>query len=356
MTYGVIRRYISVLTPWLFRRVILDEAQLIKNENSKLTQAVKRLQAAHRLALTGTPIENHFDDLFSIFDFINPGLLRRSDFQICEDEKMRLQLKKIRPLILRRRKKDVLKNLPEKREETLSLPLAPEQARIYSQIQSYYVEQLQGTNSEEEFNEHRLFFLEGLLRLRQVCCHPRILYKPDDMPGSLDSCKMQYFLPDLKKNLRASTSKILVFSQFVTFLKIIRRELEDENVPFAYLDGQVQDRQEIIDEFQTRSSVRVFRLGLRVGGLGLNLTAANLCYLMDPWWNPAVESQATDRMHRIGQTKEVRVVRLITRGTVEEKMMELQRLKSSYAEFVSDTEADFLKNLTREDFADLMRM
>ncbi|PWU19801.1 MAG: hypothetical protein C5B49_05140 [Bdellovibrio sp.] len=371
-TYGVVRRHISNFARLAFHRVILDEAQLIKNENSKLSRSVKALQASHRVALTGTPIENHFNDLLSIFTFLNPGLLRWNDFALASpppegqnfseqnfsqwsEDRFKAQFKKLKPLILRRKKKNVIQNLPEKFEETLRIQLAPEQEQIYNQIKSYYADQLQNIRSEEEFNEHRLFFLEGLLRLRQVCCHPQMIYKPEDTRIPLNSGKLQYLLEDLPKRLTSNNGKILVFSQFVSFLKIIRKDLETRNIPFSYLDGQTQKREQIIEEFQNQSEIRIFLLGLKVGGVGLNLTSANFCFLMDPWWNPAVESQAIDRMHRIGQNKSVHVLRLISENTIEEKIIELHKLKAKYAEVVFDTEADFLKNLTRDDFTNLFR-
>jgi SNF2 family DNA or RNA helicase len=351
-SYGVLRRYIKQLQKLSFERVILDEAQLIKNERSLVSIAAKMLPTQKRLALSGTPIENHLADFFSIFQFLNPRMLSSSLLASGNEDELKKMFNKVKPLVLHRKKEDVLQNLPKKTEEVLYLTLYHEQRELYDKIKNYYSEKLNAINEVSQFNEYKIFFLEGLLRLRQICCDPRMIYSPNDTSYKLNSIKTDFVVKELV-NLNNSENKVLVFSQFTSFLKIIRTDLEALNIPLVYLDGQTQDRKTVIEDFQNRAELKIFLIGLKAGGLGLNLTAANHCYVLDPWWNPAVEAQAVDRIHRIGQLRNVFVRRLIAKDTLEEKMRDLQKLKLEQSQYLKISDKEFLSSLSLQDFKDL---
>lgn len=364
-SYGLIRRYAKELNQFAFDRIILDEAQIIKNETSQVSMAVKILKCRKRLALSGTPIENHLSDFFSLFSFLNPGLVPIHLLFSENQEKVKSVFDRLRPLILHRKKEDVLLNLPNKIEETISLDLFKEQKEIYDQVKNVYSQKIKSMEDQNQFLSHKYFFLEGLLRLRQLCCHPQLIYSEGDLDQPLNSAKMDYLLNKLNflnnsENFatqsvsdEAGVNKILVFSQFTSFLKLIKIKIEEMGMPYCYLDGQTQNRKQIVDEFQTRPEIKIFLIGLKAGGLGINLTAANHCILLDPWWNPAVEMQAIDRLNRIGQKRDIFITRLIAKDTIEEKMQLLQKTKSERAQILTSSNNDFLNSLTLQDFKDL---
>jgi SNF2 family DNA or RNA helicase len=351
-SYGILRRYIKHLQKMNFERVILDEAQIIKNERSLVSIAAKSLKCNKRLALSGTPIENHIADFFSLFQFLNPGMFPLSLLTSENDDELKKFFKKIKPLVLYRKKENVLIQLPKKTENIILLPLNYEQREIYEKIKSYYSVKLASLDEVNQFNEYKVFFLEGLLRLRQICCDPHTVYSSLETNQKLNSSKTDYMLKEFIK-FNNSESKVVVFSQFTSFLKILRTYLEVHGIPFAYLDGQTQNRKEIIENFQTQANLKIFLIGLKSGGLGLNLTAANYCYILEPWWNPAVEAQAVDRIHRIGQVRDIFVNRLIAKDTVEEKICELQELKFKHAQLLEISDRDFLNSLNLQDYKNL---
>jgi SNF2 family DNA or RNA helicase len=351
-SYGVLRRYIQYLQKIHFERIILDEAQIIKNEKSMVSIAAKSMSCNKRLALSGTPIENHVADFFSLFQFLNPGILPISLLSLENKDELKRTFDKIKPLVLHRKKEDVLVDLPQKTDEIVLLSLKEEQRELYDKIKNYYSSKINSINELNQFNEYKIFFLEGLLRLRQICCDPRIIYSAQDTTQKLDSCKTEFLLKELV-NLNNSDNKVIVFSQFTSFLKIIKTQLEELGIPFVYLDGQTKNRKELIDDFQSSSILKIFLIGLKSGGLGLNLTAANYCYLLDPWWNPAVEAQAIDRIYRIGQVRNIFVKRLIAKDTLEDKMRDLQKLKLDQSQFLETSDKEFLNSLSLQDFKNL---
>jgi superfamily II DNA or RNA helicase len=355
-TYGTLRRDIAILKDIPFEYVVLDEAQTIKNAGSQIAKASRLLSARHRLALSGTPIENNLGDLWSIFEFLNPGMLGRSSLfkQFAagtQDEQSReLLAQGLRPFILRRTKKEVASELPEKLEQTIQCDMRKEQRRIYQELRDSYRAALLGEIDRQGLGKTKMHVLEALLRLRQAACHPHLVNQASDEESS---AKLDVLLPDLEE-LIAEGHKALVFSQFTSMLAIVRKHLDRRGVVYEYLDGQTRDRRERVNRFQTDPACCVFLISLKAGGLGLNLTAADYVFLLDPWWNPAVESQAIDRAHRVGQTRKVFAYRLICRGTVEEKIAELQDQKRSLADAILQADANLLKDLTVEDLERLL--
>lgn len=351
-SYGVLWRYKSLLKKYSFERLVLDEAQLIKNEKTKVSLAAKSLTIPKRLALSGTPIENHAGEFFSLFDFLNPKLLSYRLLSNGSEEDLKKAFQKIKPLVLRRKKDDVLTNLPSKIEKMLFLPLKKEQQEIYNSIKDHYSSKLKTVAETNEFENHKLFFLEGLLRLRQICCHPQIVFSPEETNTTLNSSKLEYLFNEFQL-LSQKDHKVIVFSQFTSFLKIIKSKLEENSISFLYLDGQTEERDVLVNEFQTNSVIKIFLMSLKAGGLGLNLTAADQCFIVDPWWNPATENQAIDRLHRIGQLRDVTVYRLISEATIEEKILELHQIKALQAQYLNSSDKDFLESLSAEDFKNL---
>jgi superfamily II DNA or RNA helicase len=355
-TYGTLRRDIAILKDIPFEYVVLDEAQTIKNAGSQIAKASRLLSARHRLALSGTPIENNLGDLWSIFEFLNPGMLGRSSLfkQFAagtQDEQSRELLSQgLRPFILRRTKKEVASELPEKLEQTIHCDMRKEQRRIYQELRDSYRAALLGEIDRQGLGKTKMHVLEALLRLRQAACHPHLVNQASDDESS---AKLDVLLPDLEE-LIAEGHKALVFSQFTSMLAIVRKHLDRRGVVYEYLDGQTRDRRERVNRFQTDPACCVFLISLKAGGLGLNLTAADYVFLLDPWWNPAVEAQAIDRAHRVGQTRKVFAYRLICRGTVEEKIAELQDQKRSLADAILQADASLLKDLTVEDLERLL--
>lgn len=356
-SYALLRRDEELLAELDLGYAILDEAQHIKNPLSQTARAAKRLKAERRLALTGTPIENRLSEIWSIFDFVSPGLLGglksfeetyarpidRGDQEAAE----RLR-KIIRPFILRRVKEDVAADLPEKIEQEIIVPLADEQAALYQQILGEVRKSVMSEVEKQGVAKAQIKILAALTRLRQVACDPRLLKLPEaqfdaEMSGKLGA------LREIVAECVAGGHRVLVFSQFVEMLSYIREALDADGVRYEYLDGSTKDRMERVDRFNQDESIPVFLISLKAGGTGLNLTGADTVVHFDPWWNPAVEDQATDRAHRIGQQKVVTVYRLIAKGTVEEKILKLSGKKRELVSTVLSTEGSPLKGLTQSD-------
>jgi non-specific serine/threonine protein kinase len=353
-TYGVMLRDVQVLQKYTFNYVLLDESQTIKNPLALTARAARLLKASHRLVLTGTPVENSSLELWSQFAFLNPGLLGNLDYFKEEfatpiekkgDEQAAQFLRRlVYPFILRRTKDQVAPELPPRSERILYSDMDPAQRKLYNRMREYYRGMLMGMIETGGMNTARLKILEGLLRLRQICNHPRLV--DDKFRG--ESGKFELLLETLD-TLRSEGHKALVYSQFVQMLRLVREALDAHGVPYTYLDGRTRDRQGEVDTFQGSPDIPFFLISLKAGGVGLNLTAADYVIHIDPWWNPAVELQASDRTHRIGQDKPVFVYKLITRDSVEEKIVQLQERKKSLVDQLITTEGSFFKEITAED-------
>jgi superfamily II DNA or RNA helicase len=357
VTYGTLRRDILTLKEIEFDTIILDEAQAIKNAASESAKAVRLLKSPHRLVLTGTPIENRLNDLWSLFEFLNPGMLGSAAVfrshavakpgeqdEETGNEPLRMIAQALRPFILRRTKEQVAQELPAKTEQTIYCELPPEQRRTYDELRDHYRESLLGRLDKLGLQKTRMHILEALLRLRQAACHPGLI---DKVRKNERSGKIDALLPQVKEVLEEG-HKALVFSQFTSLLSIVRTMLDGDNIEYEYLDGKTRDREARVRRFQEDPNCRLFLISLKAGGLGLNLTAAEYVFLLDPWWNPAVEAQAIDRSHRIGQTKHVFAYRLIAQNTVEEKVLELQKTKLELADAIINADNSLIAGLTRE--------
>jgi superfamily II DNA or RNA helicase len=352
-TYGTMRRDAVDLKDHRFDYVILDESQAIKNAASESAKAARLLQANHRLAMTGTPIENHLGELWSLFEFLNPGMMGSSSLkkglgdslQNPSEETRRVLARAMRPYILRRTKEQVTRELPEKLEQTIYCELEDEQRRMYNELLEHYRKELLGRVDAQGMAKSRIQILTALLRLRQAACHPGLI---DKKKIKMASAKTDMLNEHLREVLDEG-HKALVFSQFTSFLSIVRQQLDKDKVPYEYLDGQTGDRQARVEHFQNDGDCKLFLISLKAGGFGLNLTAADYVFLLDPWWNPAVESQAIDRTHRIGQERRVFAYRLIARETVEEKVLELQKKKRDLADAIIGEDNRLIGNLKRED-------
>jgi SNF2 family DNA or RNA helicase len=352
--YALLRRDLEALQKFAFSAVILDEAQFIKNPSAQITQSVKQLKATQRLALTGTPLENRLLDLWSISDFVQPGYLGNQDhFNEVYDPKpvengegaqriaRRRLSAKLRPIMLRRLKQQVAKDLPDRIEERRDCELGEEQRKLYLAELRRSREQVMQTVAEKGLNKSKIHVLAALTRLRQICCHPQLVGN-DSASGKTET------LLELLEPLLADGQKVLIFSQFVQMLKLMEVECHQRQIKTYMLTGETKERQTIVNAFQEDKDPSVFLLSLRAAGTGLNLTTASYVVLYDPWWNPAVEAQAIDRSHRIGQTQTVFAYRLIAPGTVEEKIWDLQQRK---AQTISDVlgEEGFAKSLSQTD-------
>ncbi|MBM4079511.1 MAG: DEAD/DEAH box helicase, partial [Planctomycetes bacterium] len=352
-TYGTLRNDALIFKEVQFDYCILDEAQAIKNASTQSAKATRLLRAHHRLVLSGTPVQNHLGELWSLFEFLNPGMLgTASVFKLTgagarnpDEDTRRLLAAALRPFILRRTKAQVAKDLPEKTEQTIHCELEPKQRKQYDELRDHYRSVLLGRVEAEGLNKAKMQILESLLRLRQAACHPGLIDK-SRIPEP--SAKLDTLLAQVDEVLDEG-HKALVFSQFTSFLAIVRDRLDRQNTPYAYLDGQTQDRGAVVERFQSDPDCKLFLISLKAGGLGLNLTAAEYVFLLDPWWNPAVEAQAIDRTHRIGQSRQVFAYRLIARGTVEEKVLELQQTKRDLADAIITADNSLIRNLTRQD-------
>ncbi len=349
-TYGTVRRDVDRLREHRFDYVVLDEAQAIKNASSLASKACRVLQADHRLALSGTPVENHLLELWSIFEFLNPKMLgsRREFGRLIKDKNGRgleLIARGLRPMILRRTKNQVLAELPEKTELTLYVQQDEDERRLYDELLGHYRSSLKQRIETHGFDKSRIHVLEALLRLRQAACHPGLL---DDKRKKKGSAKLDTLVEHLLE-VTEEGHKALVFSQFVQLLQLVKQRLDKESIRYAYLDGSTKNRAEVVSTFQNDDACEVFLISLKAGGFGLNLTAADYVFILDPWWNPAVETQAIDRAHRIGQERPVFAYRLITAGTVEEKILELHAKKRALADAVIDASNHLTGALTLED-------
>ena len=357
-TYGTLRRDALRLKDVEFEYVVLDEAQAIKNAATAGAKAARLLRAKHRLALSGTPVENHLGELWSLFEFLNPGLLGTSaafaKHGIAaarrDPEAMELLARGLRPFILRRTKAQVAPELPSRTELTIHCDLQGAQRELYDELRDHYRASLLGRIAREGLQKSKMQILEALLRLRQAACHPALI---DSRRRTAPSAKFDALLPRLAE-LRAEGHKSLVFSQFTSLLALLRTHLDDEGVQYEYLDGKTRDREPRVHRFQNDPECRLFLISLKAGGLGLNLTAAEYVFLLDPWWNPAVEAQAIDRAHRIGQTRHVFAYRLLAAGTVEDKIAELQRTKRDLADAILQADTGLLRRLSREDLEVLL--
>jgi superfamily II DNA or RNA helicase len=356
-TYGTLRRDISVLKDVELDYVILDEAQAIKNASSQTAKAARLLRGRHRLALSGTPVENHLGELWSLLEFLNPGFVgsgalgvKGASSRVLDAAASETLARALRPLILRRSKQQVAPELPARVEQTLVCELSPRQRRLYDELRDYYRAVLNRRIGAQGLGKSKILVLEALLRLRQAACHPALV---DHGHADEPCAKLDLLLPQLGEVL-AEGHKALVFSQFTSFLALLRLQLDATGVPYLYLDGKTKNRQELVEEFQSEGGRPLFLISLKAGGLGLNLTAADYVYLLDPWWNPAVEAQAVDRAHRIGQTRTVFAYRLVARDTVEEKILELQAGKRALADAIVQADESLMASLSREDLALLL--
>ena len=352
-TYGTLLRDAPALAELPFDYVVLDEAQAVKNSTTASAKAVRLLRGDNRLALSGTPVENHLGELWSLFEFLNPGMLGEAKvLQMAGglarnpgEDARKLLAQALRPFILRRTKQQVARELPEKTEQTIFCELEAAQRKQYDDLRRHFRDTLLSQVAAQGMGRSKLGVLEALLRLRQAACHPGLL---DSKRVDEGSAKIDLLLDQLEE-VRQEGHKALVFSQFTSLLAIVRRKLDAAGIRYEYLDGQTRDRQSHVEAFQTDPDCGLFLISLKAGGLGLNLTAAEYVFLLDPWWNPAVESQAIDRAHRIGQTRPVFAYRLIARDTVEEKVLDLQKTKRELADAILGEDNSLIRDLKRED-------
>ncbi len=353
-TYGILRRDIPKLSKFKFHYAILDESQSIKNPDSVIAKSVRLIKARHKLCLTGTPLENHIGELWSQMEFLNPGMLgpkerfmkRFAKGVSSGDKELVSTLRQlVKPFILRRTKEEVAKELPAKQESIIRCTMTSEQKRLYLQLRDHYRATILKAVADKGIRSSKMKVLEGLLRLRQAANHPALVGAAD-----VDSGKFLQLM-SLIEEVIESGHKVLVFSQFTKMLGIIKQALLEKEMHFEYLDGRTPQarREEKVVNFQRNDHVKLFLISLRAGGIGLNLTAADYVFIVDPWWNPAVELQAIDRTHRIGQTRKVVTYRLISRDTVEEKVLKLQKKKQEIVGSILSGSKNMLSNLTPED-------
>ncbi|MES1218172.1 MAG: DEAD/DEAH box helicase, partial [Bacteroidota bacterium] len=329
----------------------------IKNPSSKVTKAACLLNAKHRRCMSGTPLQNNTFDIFAQMNFLNPGMLGtteffRQEFAIPVDkfgeQDRKEHLKKILyPFILRRTKEQVAKDLPEKQEMILFCEMEDEQRQIYDAYRNDFRNQILGTIEAQGIQRSQLTILQGLMKLRQICDSPAIMNEQEKFENH--SIKLDELAREITENI--GNHKALIFSQFLGMLALIKAKLEELGVKYEYFDGSTSapDREKAIQSFQNNEEVRVFLISLKAGGVGLNLTAADYVYIVDPWWNPAVEQQAIDRTHRIGQTKNIFAYRMICKDTIEDKILQLQEKKKALAKELIADDATFVKSLSRED-------
>jgi len=357
-TYGTLRSDIKIFSEVKFDYVILDESQAIKNPTSKVTKAACLLQASNKLCLSGTPLQNNTFDIYAQMNFLNPGMLGTVEYfkhnfsmpidKFDEKEQKEHLRKFVFPFILRRTKEQVAKDLPDKQEMVLYCEMGTAQRKIYDAYRNDYRDKLLGMVEEKGIQKSQLSILQGLMKLRQICDSPAII-KDEAYPN--ESVKLTELTREIAENI--GNHKALVFSQFLGMLSLIKEQLIKLGIDFEYFDGgsTIQEREKAIERFQNDANCRVFLISLKAGGVGLNLTAADYVYIVDPWWNPAVEQQAIDRTHRIGQTKNIFAYRMICNDTVEDKILKLQDKKRSLAKELIADEAGFVKSLTKDDIA-----
>ncbi|MEO5675240.1 MAG: DEAD/DEAH box helicase [Chitinophagales bacterium] len=356
-SYGMIRSDIEHFSKFKFGYVVLDESQSIKNPSSQISKAVTLLQARNKIILSGTPVQNNTIDLFSQMHFLNHGMLGSMNFFKTEfatpidkygDKEKTDQLRRlIYPFLLRRTKEQVAKDLPDKTETILWCEMEKEQRKIYDRFKDHYRESIMKRIEKEGMNKSSIYVLQGLLKLRQICDSPSLLNEEEKFPNV--SVKLTELMREVEEN--TGNHKALIFSQFVTMLSLVEEQLKLRNMKYAYLDGKTkaEKRIEAVKEFQRNDDLKLFLISLKAGGLGLNLTAADYVYLVDPWWNPAVEQQAIDRTHRIGQAKNIFAYKMICKNTVEEKILTLQQKKKALSSELIADETGFVKKLTIDD-------
>lgn len=352
-TYSTVRNDIEALKEEEFYSIILDESQNIKNLNSQISKAVMLLRSKHRLALSGTPIENNLGELYSLFRFLNPSMFGSiEDFNQYysipiqkEDDKDALHelKKKIYPFILRRLKKDVLKDLPDKIEQTLFVDMSPEQKTFYNQRRLFYYQTVKSQIAQNGINKSQFFIFQALSELRQIASIPE-----SKTERTMISPKREVLMENIL-DVVANGHKVLVFANFLDALDCLGEDLEKAGIDYLLMTGATRDRKSLVDRFQNDDTCKVFLMTLKTGGLGLNLTAADYIFIFDPWWNKAAENQAIDRTHRIGQDKTVFSYKLITRETIEEKILELQKLKSDLFDSLISSDGASIKSLNEED-------
>lgn len=356
-TYGIMRSDEELLAKFFFNYIILDESQVIKNAGSKSFKTAKTLKSKNKLALSGTPIENSVGDIWAQMHFVNPGLLgSHSYFQRefvlpiekkKDVDKANLLQAIIKPFVLRRTKNQVAQELPPKTEQVIYCKMNEEQSDLYEKTKSEYRNLLlEGAmiNKNTSFT-----FLQGLMKLRQIANHPKLIQS--DYEGGSGKFDTAIEMLDSVYN---EGNKILIFSQFVKHLHLFREHFEQKNIKYAYLDGATTSREEVVQQFKDDKETKVFLISIKAGGVGLNLTEADYVFILDPWWNPAVEQQAIDRSHRIGQKRTVFIYRFISKDTVEEKIVQLQNKKKSYATSLITTEESFVKSLSAQDMKVLL--
>ena len=360
-TYGILLRDIETLSKFQFNYAVLDESQAIKNPVSNRYKAACLIKARNKIALTGTPIENGTFDLFAQMSYANRGFFggvkkfkENYSTPIDKDgnEVIAGELNKlINPFILRRTKEKVASELPDKTEDIIYCEMESGQRRVYDAYRNEYRNQLLNKIEAEGIGKSKMMVLEALTRLRQICDSP-VLLNSDEV-SETQSVKIKEIVRHITN--KTGKHKILVFSQFVKMLGLIKDELAKLNIEYEYLDGQCssQQREQSVNNFQENENLRVFLISLRAGGTGLNLTAADYVYIVDPWWNPAVENQAIDRCYRIGQDKKVFAYRMICKNTVEEKIIALQNKKKKIAEDLIQTDENILKKLNKNDIKEL---
>ncbi len=359
-TYGLIQRDKLRFLDYHFYYLILDEAQSIKNARTKTTQIVQQLRGTHRLCLTGTPLENHLGELWSLFHFLMPGLLGdtkqfRQYFRVpieknADLEKRQLLVRRVSPFMLRRTKNQVARELPDKTEMTRMLELTGTQRDLYEAIRMSMEKKVREAIASQGFGKSHIVLLDALLKLRQVCCDPRLLSLPEASMAHGTSVKLNSLM-ELLDNLMEEGRHVLVFSQFTSMLKLIEAELIARQYPYLQLTGQTKNRQAVVRDFQA-GKAPIFLISLKAGGTGLNLTRADTVIHYDPWWNPAVEDQATDRSHRIGQENPVFVYKLISAGTVEEAILGMQAKKRQLFEGILSSNITENMALTDADIAE----
>lgn len=353
-SYGTVLRDIDILSKKQFHYIILDEAQVIKNPASRISRALRHLRSGYRIALSGTPIENNLSELWSLFSFLNPGMLgtfrnfATNFIKPIEKEMNENAAEVLRrllfPYILRRTKQQVAKELPPKNEIVLYAEMLPKQKTVYDITREIFLGRIESSFQNEDSEKTRFKILEGMLRLRQICCHPQMI----DPSFSGDSGKFK-LIEDSIIDVTSGGHRVLVFSQFVKALEIMKLRIAEKGIHSEILTGATSDRQAVVDRFQKKDGAPVFFISLKAGGTGLNLTAADYVIHMDPWWNPSAENQASDRAYRIGQTRTVFVYKMITRNSIEERVLQMQDRKKKLMSSIIHTEKTFFKQLTRDD-------
>ncbi len=358
-TYGLIQRDKLRFLDYKFYYLILDEAQFIKNARTKTTQIVQQLRASHRLCLTGTPVENHLGELWSLFHFLMPGLLGdakqfRQFFRVpieknADVERRDLLARRVQPFMLRRTKNQVARELPAKTEMTRMIELTGTQRDLYEAIRMTMEKKVREAIAKQGLGKSQIVLLDALLKLRQICCDPQLLSLPEAAMAHGNSAKLDTLM-ELLDNLMEEGRSVLVFSQFTSMLALIEKQLIERKYGYLKLTGQTHNRQDLVRRFQ-HGEAPIFLISLKAGGTGLNLTRADTVILYDPWWNPAVQDQATDRSHRIGQENPVFVYKLITTGTVEEAILAIQEKKRALFDGILANKTDGGIGLTDVDVA-----